>query len=77
MNSYMNKIALETISYFDVGARPSQTEPERFYHGFVLGLLVDLRDRHMITSNVEYGFGRYNFVLMPKGEKDDAVIIGL
>ena len=38
MNAYMNKVALETFSYFDSGKRPSgDTEPERFYHGFVLG----------------------------------------
>ena len=75
MNAYMNKIALETISYFDSGSHPSQAEPERFYHGFVLGLMVDLRDRYVITSNRESGFGRYDIVLMPKGEKDDAIII--
>ena len=75
MNAYMNKIALETISYFDSGSHPSQAEPERFYHGFVLGLMVDLRDRYTITSNRESGFGRYDIMLMPKGEKDDAIII--
>ena len=75
MNAYMNKIALETISYFDSGRRPSEAEPERFYHGFVLGLMVDLRDRYVITSNRESGFGRYDIMLMPKGEKDDAIMI--
>ena len=75
MNAYMNKIALETISYFDSGSRPSQAEPERFYHGFVLGLMVDLRDRYVITSNRESGFGRYDIVLMPKEKQDDAIII--
>lgn len=75
MNAYMNKIALETISYFDAGSHPSQAEPERFYHGFVLGLMVDLKDRYVITSNRESGFGRYDIVLMPKCEKEDAIII--
>ena len=75
MNAYMNKIALETISYFDSGSHPSQAEPERFYHGFVLGLMVDLRDRYVITSNRESGFGRYDILLMPKNEEDDAIII--
>ncbi len=75
MNAYMNKIAMETISYFDSGSHPSQAEPERFYHGFVLGLMVDLRDRYAITSNRESGFGRYDSVLMPKNEGDDAIII--
>ena len=75
MNAYMNKIALQTISYFDSGNHPSQAEPERFYHGFVLGLMVDLRDRYVITSNRESGFGRYDIVLMPKGDQDDAIVI--
>ena len=38
MNGYMNRVALQTFSYFDTGKKPSLTEPERFYHGFVLGL---------------------------------------
>ncbi len=75
MNAYMNKIALETISYFDAGSHPSQAEPERFYHGFVLGLMVDLREQYVITSNRESGFGRYDIVLMPRDKKDDAIII--
>ena len=75
MNAYMNKIALETISYFDAGSHPSQAEPERFYHGFVLGMMVDLRERYVITSNRESGFGRYDIVLMPRDYKDDAIII--
>ncbi len=51
--------------------------PERFYHGFVLGLMVDLADRYIITSNRESGFGRYDIMLEPlKGnEKDDAIIM--
>ncbi|MCI8897814.1 MAG: AAA family ATPase, partial [Lachnospiraceae bacterium] len=69
MNAYMNKVALETFSYFDSGKRPSgDTEPERFYHGFVLGLMVDLSDRYSITSNRESGFGRYDVMLEPRGD---------
>ncbi len=76
MNVYMNKIALETISYFDSGRKPSEkSEPERFYHGFVLGLTVDLSNRYVITSNRESGFGRYDVVLEPKGQEDPAVIM--
>ncbi len=75
MNAYMNKVALETFSYFDSGKKPSRdTEPERFYHGFVLGLIVDLSDRYSITSNRESGFGRYDVMLEPRGD-DDAVIM--
>ena len=51
--------------------------PERFYHGFVLGLMVDLAGRYVVTSNRESGFGRYDVMLEPvKGnEKDDAIIL--
>ena len=75
MNAYMNRVALSTFSYFDTGNRPSGAEPERFYHGFVLGLMVDLRDRYVITSNRESGFGRYDVMLEPKNSVDDAIII--
>ena len=76
MNVYMNRVALGTFSYFDTGIRPSGAEPERFYHGFVLGLLVDLQDRYVITSNRESGFGRYDVVIEPKEpEKQDAYIL--
>lgn len=75
MNEYMNRVALSTFSFFDTGDGPSGAEPERFYHGFVLGLLVDLQDRYVITSNRESGFGRYDVVLEPKDPEGDATII--
>ena len=76
MNAYMNRVALNTFSYFDTGNRPSGEEPERFYHGFVLGLIVDLQNRYVITSNRESGFGRYDVLLEPKNcNKDDAIIL--
>lgn len=76
MNEYMNQIAYKTFSYFDTGKRTSEkAEPERFYHGFVLGLMVDLADRYAITSNRESGFGRYDIMLEPKKEELDAIII--
>lgn len=75
MNYYMNRVALATFSSFDVGKGPSEAaEPERFYHGFVLGLLVDLADRYTLTSNRESGFGRYDVVLEPK-QGDDGIIL--
>ena len=76
MNAYMNKVALDTISYFDTGKKPSEVaEPERFYHGFVLGLIVDLTGRYTVTSNRESGFGRYDVMLEPCHEEDDAMIL--
>ena len=76
MNAYMNRVALNSFSYFDTGKNPSGEEPERFYHGFVLGLLVDLQDRYVITSNRESGFGRYDVMFEPKNpQEDDAIIL--
>ncbi|MCI8957667.1 MAG: AAA family ATPase [Lachnospiraceae bacterium] len=76
MNAYMNRVALATFSYFDSGRNPSlETQPERFYHGFVLGLAVELADRYIITSNRESGFGRYDAIMEPKNGTDNAVIM--
>ncbi len=75
MNHYMNKVALSTFSYFDTGKKGSEAEPERFYHGFVLGLMVELSGRYVLTSNRESGFGRYDVVLEPREKEDDAIIL--
>ncbi len=76
MNIYMNDVALATFSSFDTGKKPSEkSQPERFYHGFVLGLLVELRDRYQIRSNRESGYGRYDVMLTPVTEMDDAIVI--
>lgn len=74
MNVYMNKVASEVFSYFDTGKKPSGEGSERFYHGFVLGMMVELDDRYVITSNRESGYGRYDVMLEPKA-MDHAVII--
>ena len=75
MNNYMNRVALKTFSYFDTGKEPSGAEPERFYHGFVLGLMVELKGRYVITSNRESGFGRYDVMLEPLKSEDYAYIL--
>lgn len=75
MNEYMNRVALQTFSYFDTGERASGAEPERFYHGFVLGLLVDLRSRYELKSNRESGFGRYDVILVPRNLKEGNAVI--
>lgn len=75
MNIYMNKVTVSTFSYFDTGKKESEEEPERFYHGFVLGLMVELADRYILTSNRESGFGRYDVMLEPRQKNDDAVIL--
>ncbi len=76
MNYYMNKVAMATFSYFDVGGG-QDSEPERFYHGFVLGLMADQADIYEIRSNRESGFGRYDVMMVPRKEyqKDRSAII--
>ena len=76
MNIFMNQIALATFSSFDAGKKPSEAvNPERFYHGFVLGLMVELRGKYAITSNRESGYGRYDVLLEPLRTELDAVIL--
>ena len=76
MEEYMNEVSLAVFSYFDTGNSPSgKASPEKFYHGFVLGLMADLRDRYVLTSNRESSFGRYDVMLEPKNDRDNAVII--
>ena len=76
MNEYMNQMSLELFSSFDTGKRASKkAQPERFYHGFVLGLMVDLKREYMVTSNRESGFGRYDVVIEPKNPKENPAVI--
>lgn len=76
MSRYMNEVALNTFSYFDAGSKPSDRKsPERFYHGFVLGLIVDKAEDYIVKSNRESGYGRYDVVMEPKDAKNVAVII--
>ena len=75
MNEYMNRVTLNIFSCFDTGKSAYGAEPEKFYHGFVLGLMVDLSERYLLTSNRESGFGRYDVMLEPKKENDDAIIL--
>lgn len=75
MNEYMNRVAEATFSTFDTGRNPSDdTKPERFYHGFVLGLIVELAGKYRVTSNRESGFGRYDVMLEPL-EKTKAAFV--
>lgn len=75
MNEYMNRVALSTFSFFDAAGGASTDAPERFYHGFVLGLLVDLQGEYVISSNRESGFGRYDVMLEPMDRAKDAYIL--
>ena len=78
MNEYMNRVTRGVISYFDTGKNPSDEEPERFYHGLVLGLMVDQVDNYILSSNRESGFGRYDIMLEPidkNNEKLPGIVI--
>ena len=72
----MSDITLSIFSNFDTGGKPSEkSRPERFYHGFVLGLMVDRAADYVLKSNRESGFGRYDVVMEPKDDKNAAVIL--
>lgn len=78
MNEYMNRVTRGVISYFDTGKTPSDEEPERFYHGLVLGLMVDQVDNYILSSNRESGFRRYDIMLEPidkNNEKYPGIVI--
>ena len=72
MNLYMNRVTQEMFGSFDTGKRPSEKRPENFYHGFVLGLAVELADRYVVTSNRESGFGRYDIMPEPRTQENHA-----
>ena len=71
----MSEIAMSVISIYDVGRKPSEKAPERFYHGFVLGLLLPLEKKFKITSNRESGLGRYDVMFKPRNNQYDAIIV--
>ena len=75
MNEYMNRITKNVFSYFDTAKTPSESEPEKFYHGFVLGLITELVGEYVLTSNRESGFGRYDVMLEPVDRNKNAIII--
>lgn len=76
MNYYMNMVTNMTFSYFDCGSGYGIIdETERFYHGFVLGLIAQLSDDFYITSNRESGIGRYDLMMEAKDKKKDSYII--
>ncbi len=60
-----------TLSIFDVTGH----QPEKFYHGFVLGLMVSLETTHEVQSNKESGFGRYDVMLIPKDRAHLGIVL--
>ncbi|MCP4686658.1 MAG: hypothetical protein GY859_01330 [Desulfobacterales bacterium] len=49
-------------SYYDT----ADPEPEKVYHAFFLGLLINLESRYEIRSNRESGYGRYDVMMAPR-----------
>ena len=66
-----NILVKEMFSYMDVG----ENTAENFYHAFVLGMLVGLKDSYYVNSNRESGIGRYDIMLEPKDKNGNSFII--
>ncbi len=75
MNVYLNRVLVQIVSFFDGGKQPSSTEPERFYHGLVLGLIAELEGKYRIRSNRESGFGRYDVMMEPVDQASQAYVL--
>ena len=70
-----SKFVLETLSYFSVGGRSH--EVERVYQAFMLGMLINLRDSHYVSSEKESGYGRYDIAVIPKDKNKQALLMEL
>lgn len=60
-----------TFSQFDVHGN----EPERFYHAFVLGMMVGIEKEYEVKSNRGSGLGRYDVMLIPFDCAKNGIII--
>lgn len=70
MTDYLEATMLDTISYFDAAQNP-----EAFYHGLVLGMILELKGKYLIHSNKESGFGRYDIMLEPLNNGQTAYVL--
>ncbi len=75
MNVYLGKVLVQIASSFDGGVHPSSAEPERFYHGLVLGLIAELEGKYYVRSNRESGFGRYDVMMEPVDKNGIAYVL--
>ena len=64
-------LVTQMFSYMDVG----ENTAENFYHAFVLGMLVGLKDSYYVKSNRESGYGRYDIMLEPKDKNGNSFIM--
>jgi hypothetical protein len=67
---YLAEMVQAVLSYHDT----SGDEPERVYHAFVLGLLVNLGSQYQVRSNRESGYGRYDMMLIPKDTRQTGFV---
>ena len=65
------QLVIEMFSFMDVGKNTA----ENFYHAFVLGMLVGLKDSYYVKSNRESGFGRYDIMLEPKDKNGNSFVM--
>ncbi|MEJ8553124.1 AAA family ATPase [Tepidibacter sp. Z1-5] len=65
----LSEYLIKSASYFDI------EESEKFYHAFVLGILVALNEDYEVKSNRESGYGRYDIMVIPKDQTKLAIII--
>ena len=65
------QLVIEMFSFMDVGKNTA----ENFYHAFVLGMLVGLKDSYYVQSNRESGFGRYDIMLEPKDKNENSFVM--
>ncbi|HSN96862.1 MAG TPA: AAA family ATPase [Candidatus Nanopelagicales bacterium] len=73
MEELLEQLLLTTMSFQD----PAGREPEKLYHGFILGLLVQLEGRHEVRSNRESGLGRADVLVRPKAAGQPGVVLEL
>ena len=80
---YLQDILLLSGSYHDASAgKTSRSEAglekeryENFYHGLILGMMINISDKYYVESNREYGRGRPDIVIMPKDRNKKAYIL--
>ena len=65
----LQKILELSFSYYDIGSE------EKFYHNFILGMVLSLSDKYYVKSNRESGYGRYDILLEPRNQKETAFIL--
>ncbi|MBK8256932.1 MAG: AAA family ATPase [Polyangiaceae bacterium] len=73
VESFLQQILLTVLSYQDGAGR----EPEKLYHGLVLGLLVHLEPHYQVLSNRESGYGRADVLMIPKTQGRPGVVMEL